>query len=266
VRVAAAAQERGLDISGTVFSVGGEALTPAKRAALEAAGGEVYPFYAIVELGPVGYACSRMKTGNSVHLFEDLVAATSRKRLAPLSQTEVESLLYTTLTPFASRVLINAEMDDSGTIEQINCDCLYGQIGYGRQIRDIASYGKLTGLGMTLAGTDVVPILEEVLPKLFGGSPGDYQLVEEEGAAQTMITLRVSPRAGLPDADSIRQSFLSELKQCYGGTLTTRVWEHAEGLRVVIADPLRTPAGKVLSLHLLSRSAITRPSTKGRSE
>jgi hypothetical protein len=50
------------------------------------------------------------------------------------------------------------------------------------------------------------------------------------------------------------------------GTLTTRVWEHAEGLRVVIADPLRTPAGKVLSLHLLSRSAITRPSTKGRSE
>jgi hypothetical protein len=74
-----------------------------------------------------------MKTGNSVHLFEDLVAATSRKRLAPLSQTEVESLLYTTLTPFASRVLINAEMDDSGTIEQINCDCLYGQIGYGRQ-------------------------------------------------------------------------------------------------------------------------------------
>ena len=251
VRVAAVAMERGLDIGGTVFSVGGEALTSAKRATLEAAGGEVYPFYAIVELGPVGYACGRMKTGNCVHLFEDLLAAISRKRLAPLSETEVESLLYTTLTPFASRILINAEMDDSGTIEKINCDCLFGQIGYGRQIRDIASYGKLTGLGMTLAGTDVVNILEEVLPKQLGGSPGDYQLVEEEGAAQTMITLRVSPRAGVLRPDQIRQYFLSELKRCYGGTLTTRTWQHAEGVRVIMAEPLPTPTGKVLALHLL---------------
>jgi hypothetical protein len=251
VRVAAAASERGLDISGTVFSVGGEALTTAKRATIEAAGGEVYPFYAIVELGPVGYACRRMKTGNCVHLFENLVAAISRRRLAPLSETEVNSLLFTTLTSFASRVLINAEMDDSGIIEKAHCDCLFSQVGYGRQIRDIASYGKLTGQGMTLAGTDVVRILEEDMPRRLGGGPGDYQLVEEEGGTQTIVTLRVSPRVGRLNPDEVRACFLEELKRHYGGTLAARTWRHAEGVRVILAEPLATSTGKVLSLHLL---------------
>jgi hypothetical protein len=259
VRVAAAAMERGLDISGTVFSVGGEALTPAKRAIMEAAGGEVYPFYAIVELGAVGYACRRMKTGNCVHLFEDLLAAISCKRMAPLSETEVNSLMFTTLTPFAPRVLINAEMDDSGIIEKVPCDCLFAQVGYGRQIRDIASYGKLTGQGMTLAGTDVVRILEEVLPRRLGGIPGDYQLVEEEGPAQTVMTLRVRPRAQAPKPDEIRECFLRELKQYYGGTLTARTWKHAEGVKVVVAEPLATQTGKVLPLHLLSTRKSDQP-------
>jgi len=252
VRVAAAAMEHGLDIRGTVFSVGGEALTSAKRSILEAAGGEVYPFYAIVEVGPVGYACRRMKTGNCVHLFEDLVAAVARRKLAPLSETEVNSLLFTTLTPFASRVLINVEMDDCGIIEKVRCDCLFSQVGYGRQIRDIASYGKLTGQGMTLAGTDVVRILEEALPRRLGGGPGDYQLVEEEGSAQTVMALRVSPRVEQSNPDIIRRCFLEELKRHYGGTLAARTWRHAEGVKVIVAEPLTTSTGKVLPLHLLS--------------
>lgn len=252
VRVAAAARERGLDIRGTVFSVGGEALTPAKRFAIEASGAEVYPFYAMVELGPVGYACRQMKTGNCVHLFEDLVAAISRRKRAPLSETEVNSLLFTTLTPFASRVLINAEMDDSGIIEKVDCDCLFSRVGYGRQIRDIGSFGKLTGQGMTLAGTDVVRVLEEALPQRLGGSPGDYQLVEEESAVQTVMTLRVSPRAGKSSPEAIRSCFLEELTRHYGGTLAARTWRHAEGVQVIIAQPFATATGKVLPLHLLS--------------
>jgi len=252
VRVATAAMERGLDISGTIFSVGGEALTPAKRATMEAAGGQVYPFYAIVELGPVGYACRNMKTGNCVHLFEDLLAVITHQKRAALSEAEVNSLMFTTLTPYAPRVLINAEMDDSGTIEEVSCDCLFGQIGYGRQIRDIGSYGKLTGQGMTLTGTDVVRILEEVLPRRCGGSPGDYQLVEEESEAQTVVTLRVSPRAGVSNLDEVERYFLEQLRQLYGGTLTARMWQHAEAVRVVLAEPFATITGKVLPLHLLN--------------
>ena len=251
VRVAAAALERSLDISGVIFSVTGEALTPAKRALLEAVGGRVYPFYATVDVGPVGYSCRHMNTGNCVHLFEDSVAAITRRRLAPLSDLEVNSLLFTTLGPPSPRVVINAELDDSGIIERAHCDCAFSRAGLTRQIRDIASFGKLTGQGMTLAGTDVVRILEEALPRRLGGSPGDYQLVEKEGPAQTVLMLRVSPRTGLSSPAGVRECFLEELARHRGWSIAARIFRHSDAVQVIIAEPLATVTGKVLPLHLL---------------
>jgi hypothetical protein len=251
VRVAAAALEKGLDISGTVFLVAGEALTDAKRAVIEKASAEVYVSYPISEVGLVGHACRRMKTGNCVHLFDDSLAVISYRRLAPLSDTEVNSLLFTPLLPFAPYVLINAEMDDSGVIEPAHCDCLFSRFGFTRRVRDVNSFGKLTGQGMTLVGTDIVRILEEAMPARLGGAPGDYQLVEREGAAQTQLSLRVSPRVRVSSPGKIKECFLGELRRHYGGTLAARTWSHAEAVDVVIAEPFSTVTGKVLSLHLL---------------
>ena len=167
---------------------------------------------------------------------------------------EVDSLLFTTLLPFAPYVLVNAEMDDSGVIEPAHCDCLFSRFGFTQQVRDICSFGKLTGQGMTLVGSDLVRILEEVLPSRLGGAPGDYQLVEHEGAAQTQLTLRVSPRVRGISAEKVRECFLSEMRGYYGGALAARTWSHAEGVDVVIAEPLSTMTGKVLALHLLGSS------------
>ena len=251
VRVAWVAMERGLDIAGTIFSVGGEALTPAKRAIMESVGGRVYPFYATIDVGPVGYSCNRMNEGNCVHFFEDSLAAITRARLAPLSQTRVNSLLFTTLGSYSPRVVINAELDDSGVIEPARCDCVYSRLGLTRQIRDIASFGKVTGQGITLAGTDVVRILEEALPRRLGGGPGDYQIVERDDTNQTVLVLRVSPRTGVSDVARVRDCFLDELTRNEGGSLAARIFRHAEAVRVLIAEPLTTQTGKVLPLHLL---------------
>ncbi len=251
VRVAAAAQERGLDIRDTMFLVAGEVLSDAKRAIIEKAGAEVYPSYPITEVGWVGHACRQMKTGNCVHLFRDGLAVISHRRRAPLSDMEVSALLFTTLLPFAPHVVINTEMDDSGIIEPARCDCLFSRMGFTEQVCDIGSFGKLTGQGMTLVGTDVVRILEEVLPARFGGAPGDYQLVEREGAAQTQITLRVSPRVGIRSTETVKECFLKEIRRFYGGALAARTWSHAGGIDVAIAEPWSTMTGKVLPLHLL---------------
>jgi len=253
VRIAAAALEKGLDIRGTVFLVAGEALTDAKRLAIEKAGAEVFNSYPISEMGLMGHACRHMKTGNRVHLFKDSLAVISYPRKAPFTDVEVHSFLCTTLLPFSSYVLINAEAEDCGIIEPASCDCLFSRIGFTEQLRDIGSFGKLTGQGMTLVGTDVVRILEERLPSLLGGVPGDYQLVEHEGAAQTQLTLRVSPRIETPSTERIRECFLQEIRKHYGGALAARMWEHAEGLRVVIEEPFATNTGKIPSLHLLHR-------------
>jgi hypothetical protein len=193
-----------------------------------------------------------MKTGNCVHLFHDGLAVISHHRRAPLSDTEVNSLLFTPLLPFAPFVLINAEMDDSGVIEPAHCDCSFSRFGFTQQVRDISSFGKLTGQGMTLIGTDLLRILEETLPARLGGAAGDYQLVEHEGSSQTQLTLRVSPRVRVSSAEKVRGCFLNELRKCYGGALAARTWSHAEGVDVVIAEPFSTPTGKVLPLHLLA--------------
>jgi hypothetical protein len=159
--------------------------------------------------------------------------------------------MFTNLLPFAARFLINAEMDDAGTLETADCDCEYSRAGMNLQIRNIYSYGKLTGQGITLMGSDVVRILETALPQRFGGRPGDYQLVEYDGARQAQLELRISPRAGAGSPAEVRDFLLRELRGCYGGSLAARIWTHSGGLVAVLAEPFATGNGKVLPLHLL---------------
>lgn len=249
IRVVDAAIQHTLDLSGTVFWAGGEAITDARRAALERANCRVYPNYFISEVGLVGSDCCSTPGGNSVHLFSDNAAIITWKRPAPLSERPVESLLFTTLHPLNPRLLINAEMDDSGTLAPAACDCALSRAGFRTRVSNIYSFGKLTGHGTTLVGGDILRILEVVLPAKFGGTPADYQLVEEDSG----ITLHVHPRLTQVSLDAVKQTFLQEIERLFGGSLTVREWRHAGTLRVVAALPIRTRAGKTLPLHLLER-------------
>ncbi len=251
VRVAMQAREAGLDIRGTFFRAAGEALTDAKRAVVESVGADVTPSYFISELGAIGAGCCRMRHGNSVHHFADSTAVIRHRVRAPLTDTDVDALLFTTLLPFASHVLINADMGDCGVLEPADCDCTFAQIGFTTRVRDIWSYAKLTGQGMTLVGTDLVEILEHDLPARFGGGPGDYQLVEREGPGQTEMLLRVSPRVGVRSTTEVREYLLDRMRKFYGGALASRDWRHTHGMRVEIAEPVSGATGKVLPLRVL---------------
>ncbi len=248
-RVCAAARDGAYDIAGTIFIASGEGLTEAKRGVIESAGARACPLYVASEVGTIGMAC-RHVTGNSVHLFSDSVAVISHRRPAKFSDVEVDSLLFTSLNPFASRVLINAELDDAGTIEPATCDCAFTRAGYRTVIRDVHSFGKLTGHGLSLAGTQLVSLLEDRLPARFGGVPGDYQLVEIEGADQTEVRLCVSPRVGAVDPQSVHAFFMTEIRTVYGGAISRRIWEQTSSLKVEIVEPYRTRTGKVHPLHL----------------
>ncbi|MBM3745380.1 MAG: hypothetical protein FJW34_06250 [Acidobacteria bacterium] len=251
VRVAAAAAEKGLDISGALFLVGGETLTDAKRRTIESVGAAVFPRYAVSEIGSIGHACRQLTSGDCVHLFSDAVAVISHRRPAPLSDTLVDSLLFTTLLPYAPHVLINAEMDDSGVLATASCDCTFARAGFTQVVREISSFGKLTGHGVTLVGSDVVRILEDVLPRRFGGCPADYQLAEHDGHHQARVTLRVSRRLAVSSLAEVRDCFLRELRSMHGGQIASRLWRDADVVAVVQQDPVATARGKMLPLRLL---------------
>ena len=49
---------------------------------------------------------------------------------------------------------------------------------------------------MSYLGGELIALLEEALPARFGGSPSDYQLVEDEVGGLARVELLVSPRVG----------------------------------------------------------------------
>jgi len=263
VRVASAAVEKSMDISGAIFFCGGEALSPAKLAVFESAGARAFSSYTVSEIGNLGFACSRMK-GSCVHLFEDSVAAIGVSKAIPYADdTRMNSLHFTTLTAHAPNIFINLEIDDDGVLDRATCDCVYSRVGFTRRLDQINSFGKTTPQGITFHRTDLVNVIEVLLPGQLGGGPGDYQLVECEARnGQTQLRLHVSPRLGLTDCGRIRDLFLDIIRPRWAGALATREWINSGGVDVVFAEPIATRTGKVHPVRVLG--AYSRIREEGR--
>jgi len=75
--------------------------------------------------------------------------------------------------------------------------CEFDDYNFFDHIHNIQSFGKLTSEGMTLIGTKVINVIEELLPSKFGGDSTDYQLLEEEDEkGLTRLNILVSPNVG----------------------------------------------------------------------
>ncbi len=249
-RVAKAALEAGLDISGTLFQVSGEPLTAAKRQVMESTGSLVVAQYHATELSAIGFGCREMADGNRAHLIDD----------ANLFFTDESAglgrgrLFATTGATFVPNVLINLEMDDTVTLAPAGCDCAFSRAGFTTEVRDIFSYSKITGQGMMIQSHELLALLEERLPGRFGGIAGDFQLCEEEREGQTQMVLRVSPRTGIVDLQRVNDYFFEQIRMVYGGHLSHRVWSYTGGLSVVREEPVATATGKVHAIRLIGQT------------
>ena len=255
VRVSAAARAAGLDLQGVSFVLGGEPVTPAKAKEIRAAGARIVPAYHFVEAGAVGMGCARPADDSDVHLLSDVVAVVQRPRHLPEADVTVGALSFTSLLPTAPKILINTESDDFAVLEERACGCPLGALGYRLHARQIFSFRKLTGEGVTLVGSEMVRILEEVLPARCGGSAIDYQLLEEEQPdGLTRLVILVSPRVELADEARVIETVLGGLRGRPGGAAVAgAIWRQAGTLTVRRAEPRLTPRGKLLPLHVSRR-------------
>ncbi len=260
-RVAEAAVANGLDLSGCRALTFGEALTDAKREVIQSAGITVYPSYGTTDFGGIGLPCSQMTTGNCGHVQKYAIALIARKQETAWME-EVNSLYATSILPQSPRIFINAEIGDTGIIEKATCDCLFSQLGFDLQVRDIAAISKVTAQGVTIEVIELVPLLEEALPARFGGHPGDYQLCELEAGSQTEIVLRIAPGASREAPAEILKHFLAEVKRVYGGSLSVVSWLHSAGIRAVVEPPVLTATGKFRAVRLLGLAGVPVPERK----
>jgi hypothetical protein len=152
--------------------------------------------------------------------------------------------------------MLNVETDDYGVIEKRSCGCPMESYGFTEHLRHIRSFRKLTGEGMTLVGSDMVHILEEVLPARFGGSPLDYQLLEEgDDTGFTRLSLVVSPRIEIADERAVIEAVLEALgRSSPAADLARAIWSQARTLTVKRMEPVSTARGKLMPLHLAQRS------------
>jgi hypothetical protein len=252
LRICLAAEELGIDLTGAVISGGGEPPTPAKVAAVRRTGARWVSNYNMQEVGAVGNGCGNAIDENDQHLLMDHIALVTHPRPVPGFDVSVDSFHITTLLPSARKVMLNVELDDYGIIEERSCGCPWEAFGFRTHLRDIRSFRKLTGEGMTLIGTDMVRILEEDLPRAFGGSPLDYQLMEEEDdRGFTRLSLVVSPDVELRDESAAVQLVMDALGRAdHGAALSRTIWSQAGTLRVKRARPTWTSRGKLMPLHL----------------
>lgn len=257
LRICVAAREAGIDLTGAIFVIGGEPPTPAKVAEITRTGARCYSNYYFTEGGPIGSSCTTSDHPNEQHFYEDHLALIQAARPVPGFDISVPAFHFTTLLESAPKVLLNVESDDFGVVEQRSCGCPWEQLGLTTHIRDIRSFRKLTGEGVTLIGSDMEQILEQELPARFGGSSLDYQLVEEEDERGfTRLTLLVHPSVPLADDSAAIEAVLASLARRGGAAEMSRgLWSQAGSFRVRREAPRYTSRGKLLPLLLRSNGS-----------
>jgi hypothetical protein len=254
VRVSLAAQRTGLDLRGATFRCVGEPMTDAKVAQIKGAGISFVPQYGAAESSLIGAACAHPSDASDVHLLKDAFVLFTHPHLVEGFGVTVPAFNLTSLLPTATKLMLNLQMDDYGIVEERDCGCPLESLGYTTHLREIRSYSKLTGEGVTLIGNELEQILEEKLPTRFGGSPLDYQLLEQEDEhGFTRAYLVISPRIEITDEKQVVAVMLNALRESSPMADAARtVWQSADTIQVKRMEPIAS-GRKLHPLHIQPR-------------
>lgn len=256
LRVCVAARDAGLNLTGATFVIAGEPPTPAKVAGILASGATCFTTYGFTESGRVAMGCTNPASPNDLHILRDAFEVFTVPRTVLGDETVVQALNVTSLLLTTPLILLNAEVDDYGVVESRSCGCPLEKLGYHVHVRDIHSYRKLTGEGVTLVGGEMIDVIERVLPAKFGGSALDYQLMEEEDEKGfTRLSLLVSPSVSIKDESQVIPAVLEALQQSSLMAASARtVWAQAGTLQLKRMNPIWTGRGKLMPLHLVRKT------------
>ncbi len=252
VRVCLCAKEHGIDLTGmTVFGLS-EPSTQAKIRSIEASGAQFLNWYGTTDVGDVGMPCANPVDGTDVHFLRNHLAMIQRPQ--QVIDQSVDAFHFTTLLPGNPKTLLNVQLDDFGIVEERDCGCPLYQMGFTTHIRQMSSFRKLTGEGVTLVGSDMIHILEHILPSKFGGSLLDYQLVEEENdAGFTKLILYVAPSIALKDEQEVLDVFLDAMKNSMPSVrLAQAEFRSGDVVSIKRANPLVTERGKYFPIRTIN--------------
>jgi hypothetical protein len=251
VRLSQAALAAGLDLEGVQITASGEPVTRTRLEAIHRSGARAVQRAGAVELGPIGYGCLEPETAGDLHHYRDLHVLVQPGRDGCPAGLRPQTLLFSTLRTSSRLVLLNVSIGDEAVVVHDECGCPLAALGWRTRLRGLCSHEKLTTGGMGFLDVDVLPILEDVLPRRFGGGPADFQLVESEGEqGEPRLRLLVHPSVGPLDAQAVVDAFFEALGPgCGVERIMALQWRESQFLAVERRAPLMTAVGKVQHLH-----------------
>jgi len=252
VRIAKLAWDMGQSLEGTQFITTGEPLTAGKREIIERTGAKSTTRYVYGGCLLIGWGCATAVYSDEIHVDQSRIALINNPQAIVDERGPIHPLLCTTLQPAASRLLLNMDNGDYATCETRKCGCALQTVGLTLHLHHIRSYEKFTSEGMNYFYGDLFELLEKILPSEFGGSPGDYQLAEEEDSnGQTRLSLVVHPELGeLDEGKALARLRAAFCNGSRGNRFMTSVWENAGTFRIRREVPYASPRGKILPLHI----------------
>jgi hypothetical protein len=256
-----AAIESGISLRGARLQVGGEPITAGRLVTIQRSGAQPIPSYGAIETGGFGRGCLSPAAPDDIHLLDHRLAVIQPGADGSPTGMPPLALLTSSIQPTARLILINVSLGDQAIIAAPrNCGCPIERLGWKTHLHTIRSFEKLTAGGMTFLDADMVRVLDEVLPARFGGSPADYQLLEDTAqSGKTRLRLLVHPKVGPVSSGQVAETFLTEISRGSGvERIKGLVWRDAGLLSVERLAPHATPSGKVLHLHVAGVSGASK--------
>jgi phenylacetate-coenzyme A ligase PaaK-like adenylate-forming protein len=247
LRIQSWARAQGLRLPRLTWVLGGEPISARKRQRLEEDGHRVYPWYGAIDTGRIAVGCLRPASSDDMHLLSDRFAAVL-SGAEPGTAGAGRRLLLTSLTPELHRRMLNLDVGDLAAPLDRRCGCPFERLGLVRHLHAVHSREKLTVEGATLAADRVHELASDLLPAACGGSPIDYQIVEEEdGNGFTRLVVRVHPELAADEAE-VRRTVESVLAAATGGATAERL-RRAGVVTVRREKPRLTRGGKSLAIE-----------------
>jgi len=235
-----------MELAGVEFVTGSEPLTPGKHAAIVATGARVFLRYHSVDIGTIASGCGNPEELDEMHLVSDSVAVVP---MPPQTAAPDPRRLYlTSILGRGPKVMINVELGDEAVFQDRRCGCIFEESGFQTRICRVRSAVRSTAEGIALPFDVLAEISESVLVPSFGGSPTDYQWVEDEeqpAGGLTRVWLRIAPALGPMDESKVRAAVLAAMERLdTAHRLYARILGHAETIQVLREQPRSTAAGK----------------------
>jgi hypothetical protein len=252
LRLIMEAKKQGLKLGETVFWLMGEPLTDKILEEIKGLGCRAYSLFGCNELMIIGHGCANPCVPDDMHFCKDKLAVIQYKRKVEHSDVTVDSFLFTTILKSSPKIFLNTETGDYGFIEKRNCGCGFERLGFTEHIYAIRSFEKLTAEGATFIGSDLIPLVQKILPSEFGGNATDYQFIEEadENGIPRLYML-VSPDIGEIDEKRIKEIVFDTLTSGeYSHSYSRAYWTQAETIQIKRIHPIPTIRGKIVPLHI----------------